>query len=339
MKHFTSQNFTKRVNSCKMGIFSGDDDTRVQNINNKILEEETEGLLPDKLSDIKDSMSSIWKNSSSIWSQALEDPDSFVRQLSDSDKDKSKDVWESLVVNASDAVGSLFDVIGLPGGYGNPKRIRHLMDDPFTAEEVVKQGITGLYNYRTPTEAQFSECQKVGGLSAWNTKGWWRCLFPEAVVTENLKNRKDELKYILTKEKVENDRDHSLGLFFPDYTGYMNWRLHMNQLVSQKKIEEEKAQAKSDKEESEAVILTPEDLMYESSLSKDTQKDKNVLGTSQFVTFNYTPEGQEETKKIKTYYDNGTVLVKSEKKITPKDGTAPKIEATERLIDAKIDRD
>ena len=115
----------------------------------------------------------------------------------------------------------------------------------------------------------------------------------------------------------------------------MNWKLHMNQLIREKK-----AQQISKQKEVQPEILTPEDLMiHSSSLSEDDAKSKTIVGNSQFVTFNSTPDGQEEIKKIKTYYNDGTVLVKSEKKVIPKDGTKPKVETSEKVMDTKDDRD
>lgn len=317
-----------------MGLFSGKEDKKVDELNKKILDEESEDPLAEKLGSITDSVSSIWRDSSSLWSHALDDPDKFLHQISRSQGNEDKDIWENFVINASDAMGSLLDVVGLPGGYGNPNRIRKLMDEPFTSEEIVKQKVTGLYNYRTPTELQFTECNEVGGLSVWNTKGWWRCLFPEKVISERLAGQKDQLQNILTREKVENDSNHKFGLFFPDYTGYLTWKSHMNQLIRDKR--EKKLALKN----SEPTFSTPEDFMMETSSFADSvdNKDRKVVGTSEHVTYTYTPEGQKEVKQTKTYYDNGTVLVKSENKLTPADNSEPKYETSEKVISVKDDR-
>lgn len=308
-----------------MGLFSGSDVKEVEEVNNRILEDGSDGAVSDKVGSISDSVSSIWNDSSSLWSHALENPDKFLRDISGFQDHKDRDIWENFAMSASDAVGSLLDVVGLPGGYGNPKRIKYLMDDPFTSEEIVAQGVTGLYNYRTPTEPQFTECSKVGGLSVWNTKGWWRCLFPEKEVSKRLADQKDQLKYVLTKEKVEGDRAHKFGLFFPEYTGYMTWKSHMNQLIREKRDKE----AATVREK--LIPSTPEDFMLDTDSSANG-KDKKVIGTSEYVTYTYTPEGQNEVKKTKTYYDNGTVLVKSQNKLTPAEDGKPQIETTEKLI-------
>lgn len=313
-----------------MGLFDGNDNSQVEDVNKRILTEELGDPVSDKLGSISDSMSSIWKDSSSLWSEALDDPDKFLSQLSGSRNHRDKDVWDNFVMSASDAMGSLLDVVGLPGGYGNPNKVKYLMDEPFTSDEVVRQGITGFYNYRTPTELQFTECNKVGGLSVWNTKGWWRCLFPEKEVSKRLAEQSQDVQYVLTREKVENDRGHKLGLFFPEYTGFLTWKSHMNQLIREKASKQE-AIAKR-----ETNLSTPEDFMLDTSgMHKD--EDKKVIGTSEYVTYTYTPEGQKELKKTKTYYNNGTVLVRSENKLTPADKGKPQFETTERIISVKDD--
>lgn len=317
-----------------MGIFEGEKDKQVDEINDRILKEQVDDPFSDKFGSIKDSVSSIWKDSSSLWSHALDDPDKLFHQIANSEGNKDKDVWEDFILNASDAMGSLLDVVGLPGGYGSPKRIRALMDDPFTAEEVVQQGVTGFYNYRTPTESQFDECKKVAGLSVWNTKGWWRCLFPEKVVSERLVNQKDKLNAILTKEKVENDTQHKLGLFFPDYTGYLTWKTHMNALIKERK----KQQLAELPQKCDTSFATPEDItLGRSNDYQKTDEDKKIIGTSEHITFNYTPDGQEEVKKSETFYDNGTVLVKSERKLSPPDGSEARLETSEKLLSSRDD--
>lgn len=313
-----------------MGLCSGNNDKQVEEVNERILKDETEDPVSDKLGSITDSMSSIWKDSSSLWSHALDNPDKFLTQLTGSQNNHDRDLWDNFAMSASDAMGSLLDVMGLPGGYGNPNRVKYLMDEPFTSDEVVRQGITGLYNYRTPTELQFTECNKVGGLSVWNTKGWWRCLFPEKEVSERLADQKDKLQYVLTKEKVESDSKHKFGLFFPEYTGFLTWKSHMNQLIRER----------ADKEvaviQTEPKLSTPEDLMVDTSKMND-DRDKKVIGTSEYVTYTYTPEGQKEVKKTKTFYDNGTVLVRSENKLTPADRSEPQFDTSEKIISVKDD--
>ena len=67
------------------------------------------------------------------------------------------------------------------------------------------------------------------------------------------------------------------------------------------------------------------------------ERDKKVIGTSEYVTYTYTPEGQKEVKKTKTFYDNGTVLVRSENKLTPTDRSEPQFDTSEKIISVKDD--
>lgn len=304
-------------------------------VNEKILNEVIGDPFSDKFGSIRDSMSSLWRDSSSLWSSALEDPQNLLRQISGTNTDEhDRDYWDDL---ASDTVGSLLGVMGLPGGFSGPARMKGLTNGPFASEEIVRQGITGLYNYKTPTDSQFNECKDIGGLSVWGTSGWWRCLFPEKVVKDRLDDQKD-LKGVVTKEKVEADTGHKLGLFFPDYTGFLTWKAHMNQLIREKR---EKAQQEQQKQqalnlkESDSHLAIPEDLMFDTS--GVTDDGKQVISTYQNIISRSTPEGREQINERKTYYDNGTVLLKTEKKLVPADGSKPKVETSERVIPVSED--
>lgn len=82
------------------------------------------------------------------------------------------------------------------------------------------------------------------------------------------------------------------------------------------------------KEEREIYSLsTPEDVM----LNQVDSLGKNVVGTSSYSTYKATPEGKERIKEEKTYYEDGTVLVKTKKKIYPHDGE-PRVESSEKLL-------
>lgn len=320
-----------------MGICNDGDSNKLDSINEEILREVAGDPFSDKLGSIKDSMSSIWNDSSSIWNSAIDDPSKLLRQISGTrGDDTDRDYWEDFL---SDTMGSLLGVMGLPGGFANPKKMKGYLDGPFTSEEVIKQGITGFYNHRTPTDGQFSQCKELGGLSVWNARGWWRCLFPEKTIRERSEGQID-LENVLTKEKVEADSKHRLGLFFPDFTGYLSWKAHMNRLIKDKREEAQKQRAVREAESNDSRLTTPEDLMFDDSwLGQDNEKKKNVISKYQNVMFRITPEGKEQINEGKTYYDNGTILLRTEKKLTPADGSKPKVETTERLIPASEDRD
>ena len=187
-------------------------------------------------------------------------------------------------------------------------------------DQSVEEGITGLYGYRTPSEKQFVECQDLKGLSVWDTRGWWRCLFPEAVARQRV--NPEHLRDVLTREKVENDAHHHLGLFFTDYTSYLTWRSNTTRLAEQRR--EKLAAAATSTLVETPTTRAPEDYM-------DSIPGKNVLGTSQYVTYNTTPEGQETIKEFKTFYDDGSVKLRSEKQLQGSDGK-PHVESFEKTI-------
>ncbi|SCW02534.1 LAFE_0F08548g1_1 [Lachancea fermentati] len=272
-----------------MGLFTGEDDKNTKDYNDKLVRNSPTERVRDGIHSVGDSLRSFWQ------------------QAMGSDENPFSDLW----LNASGGLGDVLAGLGLPGGFAHPSRIRTLMDD--TREE---EGVTGLYGYRTPTNSQFEECQEVKGLSVWDSHGLWRCLFPESVV--RTKVQPGQLSDVVTREKVENDNHHNLGLFFTEYSSYLTWRSHMLRLAERRR-----------KEARESLETwrspTPEDLT-------DLATGKKVVGTSEYVTYNTTDNGQEQIKETKTYYDDGTVRLRSEKRHTSPDGGKPKVESVEKLL-------
>ncbi|CDO95290.1 unnamed protein product [Kluyveromyces dobzhanskii CBS 2104] len=206
------------------------------------------------------------------------------------------EVWEGLL--SSGVVHDVLQGFGLPGGWA--WNIDKLVDG-------VNNGIST--RTKTPTVEQFSKCNELKGLSVWDTKGLWRCLFPQAVVKDNE----------LSREAVTADKDHKMGLFFPEYSGYLSWRSHMMAVAKEKRKQERDLYS----------LSTPEDVM----LSRVDSFGKNVVGTSSYSTYKTTTEGKERIKEEKTFYDDGTVMVKTNKKICPKEGE-PRVETSEKLLNA-----
>ncbi|CCF55606.1 hypothetical protein KAFR_0A01680 [Kazachstania africana CBS 2517] len=197
--------------------------------------------------------------------------------------------------------------------------------------EILGSNVATLSNYKGPTETQFANCLESNGLSVWDTNGWWRCLFPDDSVKKRLKmdNKTLHDANILTREKIENDYEHKLGLFFTDYTNYLLWKTNLNKSVSDRKLEE-----KANEFNWNHTMTTPEDLIFNHSNDK-----KQVIGKSQFLKFNSTNEGDEEIKELKTYYQDGTMSLKTQKKMTPSDGSKPRVESYEKIMksDEKFD--
>ncbi|SCV05179.1 LANO_0H01794g1_1 [Lachancea nothofagi CBS 11611] len=276
-----------------MGIFTGDDDKETKDYNDKLVSTSLKERLNDSFQSMGDSIFSVWKDAV----HHVENPIS--------------DLW----VNASGGVGDILAGLGFPGGFGHPARILKLMEDNTTQE-----GTTGLYGYRTPSDKQFMECQELKGLSVWDSRGWWRCLFPESVIGSKL--APEHMIDVLTREKVENDKNHRLGLFFTEYTSYLTWRTNILRLAENRR--NSLAAKAHDCDEIQSIMATPEDLM-------DRATGKSVVGTSEYVTYNTTPEGLEKIKEVKTFYDDGSVKLRSEKQHRDSNGKSH-IDSFEKII-------
>ncbi|AMD19298.1 HBR397Wp [Eremothecium sinecaudum] len=296
-----------------MGLFNGNEnDKDVTNFNNDVLENK----FSKQLTRIDDTLNEIWKDIS-------DEPASFIDDVVKHSTSKafSDGLIDSIWLNATDTLGEVLTGMGLPGGLGNPLKIKRMLNPE-----------TSMYRYTMPTDEQFSRCKDLKGLSVWDTKGWWRCLFPESVVRRNIGTDED-LSKILTREKVENDRSHKFGLFFPDYSGYLSWRSHMLRLTKEKQQREQQERQKRENLLS-STPSTPEDLMawnHDSSVSSADARGK-VMGTSKYSTFNSTDRGQEQIVESRTYFEDGSVAIHSEKKIVPYDGSEPIYETRNEVV-------
>ncbi|SCU80934.1 LAFA_0C01860g1_1 [Lachancea sp. 'fantastica'] len=276
-----------------MGLFTNTNDKDTQEFNEELVQTSLNERVHGGIQSVGDSIFSVWKDAMNH----VENPIS--------------NIWGS----ASGGVSDLLDVLGLPGGFGHPARILRLFEDDFTQE-----GTTGLYGYKTPSDKQYTNCKQLEGLSVWDSRGWWRCLFPEKVVGSNL--NPDQMRGVLTREKVEQDKKHSLGLFFTEYSSYLSWRADVLRLAENKR---QSSLAKTERREAlENISTTPEDLM-------DRATGRNVVGTSEYVTYNNTPEGLEKVKEVKTFFDDGTVRLRSEKQRTDAEGRSH-VDSFEKLL-------
>lgn len=206
------------------------------------------------------------------------------------------DIWQGLVSNG--VVQDVLQSLGLPGGWSF--NIDQLMDG-------MNNGLSS--RPRMPSTQQYSKCQEMNGLSVWDTKGLWRCLFPKSVAMGD----------DLSREDVEADKNHKLGLFFPDYTGYLSWRSYMFKMAKQKR----------EAERDMLSLSTPEEVM----MNQVDNMGRKVVGTSSYSTYISTDEGREKVKEQKTMYEDGSVLVKTHKKIFPINGE-PREETSEQFIDS-----
>lgn len=228
----------------------------------------------------------------------------------------------------------------------------------------IVQGVTGLYNYKVPTDLQFAQCNKVNGLSLWDQNGWWQCLFPQELIRERLqklykkhnsyfisgKNKLDgdhneltesDMEKFISRESVENSG--SLSDYFNDYTKYLLWKESNQKTIEDREIKEEKR----DKD-----VLNADDMMKWDLSTKDptinmntTSHDKKVIGQSQYMSYvndfrneddsGISNESSKEVKTTKIYYDDGSCLVREREKIIPKDGSKPIIKEKEKVVKDK----
>lgn len=93
----------------------------------------------------------------------------------------------------------------------------------------------GLSSYGIPSTRQYNDCLRKDGLSLWDSKGYWRCLFPNLEVPVHLLNYKTAHlgDQILTKDDFDAapktvDRNTfdlgPKGLFFSQYNDYLDWK-------------------------------------------------------------------------------------------------------------------
>ncbi|CCK73555.1 Mpm1p NDAI_0G05720 [Naumovozyma dairenensis CBS 421] len=225
-----------------------------------------------------------------------------------------------------------------------------LTDSLNSVWQTVSQDLSGLLNPgnllnfqrkngAVPTLSQYEHCKNVDGLSVWNRFGQWQCLFPASIKPDDIPlNAMGQGKDpYLTKEIVMGDKDHKLGLYFTEFGDFLDWRLQMSKLVQEKRLQEQKKSSPIS-----SSSLTPEGLMLDSynDHGMNDDKGKKVVGRAEFIqSFDSTDEGKGTIKKFKTYYDDGSVLIKSTKIKQPINNERPQVETSEDLIPASKDDD
>lgn len=96
----------------------------------------------------------------------------------------------------------------------------------------------GLYSHSSPTPHEYNTCVKKNGVSLWDSKGTWRCLFPNSAVPPKFLDYKRQSlsNQILTKEDFEAASRHAnygvdggidlgeKGLFFKHFEDLLKWK-------------------------------------------------------------------------------------------------------------------
>lgn len=170
-------------------------------------------------------------------------------------------------------------------------------------EELKQSGRSGTKNlksYPIPSVSMYEKCMAGNGLSVWDDKGWWRCLFPR-----DSSGKQDGL----SKEDVLGDSSNKYGLFFNDFTGYLSWKSQMRKLAVEKRQNELKALR---------------------SRAQDGQDSNAVISNNRSVFFKTLQNGDaEEITEISKQYANGTVEKSKFRKLFPKNGDEPIVEQLE----------
>ncbi|CCE64626.1 hypothetical protein TPHA_0I01200 [Tetrapisispora phaffii CBS 4417] len=250
-----------------------------------------------------------------------------------------------------DGLGDFQNIFGLPTRSPTSTWFGELFDPSVYNNQLIRQGVTGLYSFTAPTTEQYSSCMETNGLSVWDSNGWWRCLFPRSTIERNIEKKNlqnsiygEQKNAILSKEDVLSDVDHKkYGIFFQEYTDLLNWKSQMNRIIKNRQQEQNTIAKKNDELKSanstDLVLAdTPENLMMTDYSSLDDNIDnKSVIGSAKYTTYNSTREGKEKIQLWKTYYDDDTVNIKSQKTIKPADGSKPKTEYSEKTVNRKDD--
>ncbi|QPG76656.1 hypothetical protein FOA43_004048 [Brettanomyces nanus] len=177
----------------------------------------------------------------------------------------------------------------------------------------------GFVTYPVPSVELYSKCKNKEGLAAWDSRGYWHCIFPRAQVSEE--TLKDP--NTMTKEDVEADFDHKkYGVFFENFNDLMDWRVKMREVVKQKTEkewsqyrEQEKAkwnflnQGMKDEAstESTAIDSSADDGVYNFPTASTSGPTLSASGTSTSTVVNTLDNGDiEKSTVVRRYFDNGT---------------------------------
>ncbi|CAK7896413.1 hypothetical protein CAAN1_04S07206 [[Candida] anglica] len=196
-----------------------------------------------------------------------------------------------------------------------------------------KRGRTpfGYYSLKNPNERSYRDCMAKDGQSVWDSNGYWRCLFPNAVVPPDYLKLKNEQysEEILTKDDYldainangidPNSSKVDLGtkgLFFNQFTDYLNWKNEMY-----KNIKRERQCSRRQK-------IIEKDLNLPIELNKQEQQQlSESIDNKKVVSYSVQSSYQSdnETNSIvlnetrEEYYDDGTSSTKTITKSKPFD--------------------
>lgn len=179
----------------------------------------------------------------------------------------------------------------------------------------------GYYALNTPSSRYYHECLQKNGESVWDSHGYWRCLFPNAAVSNRDLAKKDS-NQILTKEDFDNAAAHARvengvydlgakGTYFKQFTDYLNWKELMYENV--------RAERRRRWNEAKQLQLQAAPGPDTRLQSKAQPGDSTVVSYSVLNVYNATSDGNtlEETRTER--YADGTTRTTTSTKRKPAD--------------------
>ncbi|CAH6719695.1 hypothetical protein CLIB1444_02S14444 [[Candida] jaroonii] len=147
------------------------------------------------------------------------------------------DDFEKIKELMKDSMSSIFNVTS-----DSFTEFKQIMDNDkiFSFDYFFEDGrpvSTGLKSHK-PSVRKYNECLDKKGLSVWDSKGYWRCLFPQAIIPKGVNG-------VLTKEVFEDSiRDKSYdgkydlgekGIYFKNFEDLMNWKASMFKVAKEQR--------------------------------------------------------------------------------------------------------
>ncbi|ODV86793.1 hypothetical protein CANARDRAFT_195969 [[Candida] arabinofermentans NRRL YB-2248] len=173
----------------------------------------------------------------------------------------------------------------------------------------------GYWAYPTPSDKLYKSCKEKEGLSAWDSKGYWRCLFPKALIPAEYADS------TLSKEDVQNDTNHEKGLFFENYTDYLDFKVKMKEQLRIQREEEWNKFKEQQKSKWDFLASKNSDSTDNSTTSFNDVAGKKVTGTSSSTSIRTLENGDVEKNTIlQQYFEDGSSERKSVKEILKANG-------------------
>ncbi|ODQ77802.1 hypothetical protein BABINDRAFT_163189 [Babjeviella inositovora NRRL Y-12698] len=245
--------------------------------------------------------------------------------------DKSADAWDLTKSHVNDLKALVTDEELFPEDFGNlPGAVSNSLgflfdsdDDnlskfnkvltdwpnflPFKRNTQIISDV-GLFSYPTPSSELYELCKEKNGMAGWDHNGYWRCLFPKAIIPPQFLLQKD----LLTKEYAQSCSSTSHngdivyetpnnGKFFTGFSAYMDWSSAMRKAQSAERLEKLKEKKK------EWVSLLNE----KTSEAPALEPAKEVTSTCTTTSFYTTKDGTEKNyTKIRQSFSDGTSQIK-----------------------------